>query len=105
MNEHEQRELLEELAEWTLYGYIEGVHDVEPNYIQAVEYMQRIDEIDGVSRPLPPLSDIMDYYQKRVQELQDKGQRGRNMISGGTYIEIDLLNDMLTNSPKPNIEY
>lgn len=101
----EQRDLVEELAQWTQYGYIEGTHDVETNYIQAVEYMRRIDEVDGVSRTFPPLSDIMNYYQERVQELQDKGQQGRNMISGGKYIEIDQLHDILTNSPEPKIWY
>ncbi|OMF76799.1 hypothetical protein [Paenibacillus glucanolyticus] len=105
MSDQNQRELVEELAHWTQYGYIEGAHDVETNYLQAVEYLQDIDKSDGVTRAYPPLSDILHYYRERVQELRDKQHQGQNMITGGEYIEIDQLNDMLTNSAEPKIRY
>ncbi|WP_145142358.1 hypothetical protein [Paenibacillus sp. Y412MC10] len=95
MTEQERRELIHELAHWTQYGYIEGSQDVQQNYDQAAHYMQELDKLDGLTRPLPPLSDILDYYRERVRELQEKGQRGRNMIIGGEYGEFDQLTDLL----------
>lgn len=105
MSDHKQRELIESLAHWTQYGYIEGSHDVESNYHQAVENLRALDEMDGITRTYPPLSDILNYYQERVKELRDKKQLGQNMITGGEYYEIDQLNDMLTNSAEPKIRF
>ncbi|KQY90984.1 hypothetical protein ASD24_24625 [Paenibacillus sp. Root52] len=105
MNVIDSEEILETLANWTQYGYIEGAHDIEVSYHQAVKHIRSVDEIDSISRTFPPLSEVLQQYRIRLQILEENGHRGSNMITGGEYFEIDLLKDMIANSPDPKIRY
>ncbi|OMF76797.1 hypothetical protein [Paenibacillus glucanolyticus] len=68
--------------------------------------MREIDQIDDISRYVPAFVRHPELnYRERVQELRDKQHQEQNMITGGEYIEIDQLNDMLTNSAEPKIRY